>query len=479
MRQHKRIISQFTFHDRTGIQNFLENMALKGWMLEKITKWAWHFRRIEPRRVRFAVSYFAKTSSFEPFPPEELLRFREFCEHTGWKFCAEAAQMQIFFNEDEDPVPIETDALLEIESIHKSIKKQLLPSYILLAAVALLNTFTQVSNFLKHPISYLSSNLNLFVLFSVLCLFLMIAVELGSYFIWRRRALKAAERDGSFLPTRGNRSFTLGILYVLIAVFVIFIFGDSNGLTPKIMLLAMGYYFALLLLVHGISDFMKRKKVGAGTNVTLTVIFSFVLSFAMLGVLTWTVAGLEKGDFFEEEEEYALGPDIEYTNDTGHVYTAQNHALPLYPDDLYGHDVPEDVYSNYHFVDRSVLLTAHDCGSRVRYDYDRAWPNFDYESISYHISDFRYAFLRDMALKELLERYDHPRYDGRYEFRSIDPSPWNADEVWQMYGTEYIGGKKNPMDSFILVRGNRLVQLHLFDLPTDEQIAIIADRLMD
>ena len=80
MRNRKRVFAQFTFHDRTGIQYYLEKMALKGWMLDKITKWSWHFRRIEPRRVHFAVSYFAKTSSFEPEPPEELLRFRDFCD---------------------------------------------------------------------------------------------------------------------------------------------------------------------------------------------------------------------------------------------------------------------------------------------------------------------------------------------------------------------------------------------------------------
>ena len=478
MKKYKRVISQFTFHDRTGIQRYLENMALKGWMLDKITKWSWRFRRIEPKRIHFAVSYFAKTSSFEPEAPEELLRFREFCQYSGWTYCAEAAQMQIFYNEAENPIPIETDAMLEIESIHKSIKKQLLPSYFILLAVAVMNGWMRIAEAVENPNIFFRSNLNLFTFLSMVCILLMIAAELGSYFIWRTRALKRAELDGSFLPTRGNRGFVLALLYILVAVFVLLIVSEWNGTIGKVLLIVMGYYFALLLIVQGASDIMKRKKVGAGTNLTVTIILSFVLAFALIAVLSWTAARLDSSGFFEEkDEEYVLAPDEEYIFD-GRAYTAQHHALPLYAADFYDHEVPEDVYSNYHYVDRSILITHHDCGSRVRYDYDDTWPAVDYQLISYFIDDFNSPLLRDFVLKSLLSRYEHQRYDGRYEFRTEDPELWNADAVWQMYGTEYIGGKKNPMDSFILVRGNRIVQLHLFEAPTQEQIAMIAEKLM-
>ena len=48
------------------------------------------------------------------------------------------AQMQVFYNEAEDPVPIETDSLIELENIHESAKKSFLPSYYLLLAVCIL-----------------------------------------------------------------------------------------------------------------------------------------------------------------------------------------------------------------------------------------------------------------------------------------------------------------------------------------------------
>ncbi len=478
MRNKKRVTAQFTFHDRTGIQNYLERMAEKGWMLEKCTKWSWHFRRIEPKKIHFAVSYFAKTSSFQPSPPEELLRFREFCEHTGWHFCAEAAQMQIFYNEAPDPVPIETDALLEIESIHKGVKKQVLPSFIALAAVAVLNGATQISDFLKFPIVFLRSNLNLFVMLSILCLFLTVAVEIFSYFIWRARALKAARCDGSFIPTRGNRTFIFILLYILLAAFALLIISEWNGFISKAFLIGMGYYLALLLLVHGISDIMKRKKVEAATNVTVTIILAFVLSFAMIGVLTWTLTKLEDISPVEEtEEEYVLAPDEEYTSDTGRTYTAQHHSLPIYAAELYDHEVPDNVYSDFHYVEESIVLTNHECGSRVRYDYDNSWPNFDYENLIYNITDLKVSFLRDHIINHLLIKYEHKRYDGRYEYRAIDTELWGADEAWQMYGTDYIGGKKNPMQNYVIRWGDRILELHLPSVPNDDDIRLIAERL--
>ena len=58
MRKTKRVIAQFTFYDRTGIQKFLERQAEKGWMLEKISSYGWKFRRMKPEKIHYAVTYF-------------------------------------------------------------------------------------------------------------------------------------------------------------------------------------------------------------------------------------------------------------------------------------------------------------------------------------------------------------------------------------------------------------------------------------
>ena len=101
MKNIKRRFLQFSFYDRTGIERYLEKQALKGWLLEKTSAFGWKFRRIEPRKISYAVTFFAKASAFDPEPSEAQLRFQDFCEHTGWKLAASSAQMQIYYNEEE------------------------------------------------------------------------------------------------------------------------------------------------------------------------------------------------------------------------------------------------------------------------------------------------------------------------------------------------------------------------------------------
>ena len=137
MKDKKRRFEIFSFLDYTGIAAHLSKMAEKGWMVESMTNFGWTYRRIEPKKLTFYVSYYPKASEFDPEPTEEQKIFHDFCEHTGWILAAVSAQMQIFYNERENPVPIETDPMLEVETIHAAAKKSYLPAYFVLLAVGI------------------------------------------------------------------------------------------------------------------------------------------------------------------------------------------------------------------------------------------------------------------------------------------------------------------------------------------------------
>ena len=107
MRTTKSVIPTYEFHDRSGIQKYLEEQGRKGWMLESLGKYIWKFRREEPKNRHFAVVYFPDADQFDPAPGEEEEIFQEFCAHGGWKLAASNAQIQIFWSERENPTPIE------------------------------------------------------------------------------------------------------------------------------------------------------------------------------------------------------------------------------------------------------------------------------------------------------------------------------------------------------------------------------------
>ncbi len=76
MKDMKKKVEFFTFYDKTGIEKHLEQMASVGWLLEKMPAFRWIYRRIEPKKIHFSVSYYATVTDFEPEPTEQQQAFK-------------------------------------------------------------------------------------------------------------------------------------------------------------------------------------------------------------------------------------------------------------------------------------------------------------------------------------------------------------------------------------------------------------------
>ena len=58
----------YSFLDRKRVTDHLADMAARGWMLDRLGTWSWHYRRTEPKQLRFAVTFFAGAGRFSPAP---------------------------------------------------------------------------------------------------------------------------------------------------------------------------------------------------------------------------------------------------------------------------------------------------------------------------------------------------------------------------------------------------------------------------
>ena len=56
----------YSFLDRKRVTDHLADMAARGWMLDRLGTWSWHYRRTEPKQLRFAVTFFAGAGRFSP-----------------------------------------------------------------------------------------------------------------------------------------------------------------------------------------------------------------------------------------------------------------------------------------------------------------------------------------------------------------------------------------------------------------------------
>ena len=141
----------------------------------------------------------------------------EFAARDGWKLLTRWGQIQVFCNESEDPTPIETDPITQVNTIWRAMKKNLIPSHLMILALCLYQLtfngyrlFTEMVDFLSTP--YLMSSIPLWVL-----LLLAEINELITCFRWHRKAKPAAE-NGIFLPVKTNRFITFALILSCLVV---------------------------------------------------------------------------------------------------------------------------------------------------------------------------------------------------------------------------------------------------------------------
>lgn len=403
MRQTKYILPSFAFYDRTGIQNYLEKQAEKGWLLESAGNFRWKFRRIEPKKLRFAVSYFSHADLYDPAPSEEEETFREFCAHSGWILAGANAQMQIFYSERENPTPIETDPLLEVENIHRSMKKNALPAYWILVLSCMLQLCTMCLNLSNGLIYCLSNGMNLFLSVACPALCVIAASRLIGYYRWRRRAKTAAQQEGIFLETRSmvwteNLLSALILLGLLAAILTL-----KDRYQALVMGLSVAASFAVMALVELLRRKLKKDGYDAASNKKLTLTASVVLTFVLI---------------------LAVVPPVSRSI-MDHLPEETDAGLQLNIWDLLEEE--EQEYGTLDLTDQeSVLL-----GYQRIFQYTEG--NTISPTLEYNLVEVKASFLYAWCLEEMMIV---PARMENGEYITIDPAPWGAEQAWQLHDGE-------------------------------------------
>lgn len=462
MKHTKKRIEVFSFFDHDGISSHLEKMAAKGWMIEQLTNFSWIYHRIEPKKVKFAVSYYPKASEFDPEPSDEQKTFHEFCAHTGWKLACTSAQLQIFYNEQENPTPIETEPTLEVASIHASAKKSLIPSYILLLLISFMNGGVFISGLLGDPIGQLASPTKLFTGFCFVLLATLCIVELVCYFRWYSRAKKVAEQ-GEFLKSASTSKFQKTMLIITLVGsvywFANMVFSGDN-LRRFIGILMCFYMPTLYILVNSMKAFLKRKKASRGVNRTLTMLTSFVLAFAMVGAITFGTLKLSQKGFFADKSEKTY-------DHNGTTWVIHQDELPLTVEDLM--EVDYDGYIKERRGDESLLLGQFVMQQNPRFD---AENYTDIPRMKYTIVFVKVPALYDICKDRLLySKGSYSPNDAPF-YEKNEAAAWGANEAYRLYDPNY--GWENE---YLLCYDDVLIEISFDWEPTPEQMKIVSEKL--
>ena len=132
MRKHKKEtkcgFGGVSMYDQQGIEKKLADMARKGWLIEEMqNSFFWNYHRIEPKELHFAAVYAAMTFDVDADSAAAQKEKDELCARDGWVAAASWGGngfLRVYYNEQPDPMPIETDPVVQTESIYSAMKKR-------------------------------------------------------------------------------------------------------------------------------------------------------------------------------------------------------------------------------------------------------------------------------------------------------------------------------------------------------------------
>jgi hypothetical protein len=455
VKDRRRELNLYQLFAYQGGERHLVDRAAKGWRRERIGTYFWQYRRAEPAQVSYAVTYVSDGSLFNPRPTENQERLDELCAAAGWEKVGDWAQMQIFVSERPDPVPLETEDAVRIQAIHRSMRKNFLPSNFVLLALPLLWLLIAWSNFRRDKVDFFSSSTDLFLVLLSILLLVLQGVNLSAYYCWRRRSLAAVARGGGCASTGGCRWFNLAALGSLAAITAAYLVSLLRWQRSSIavFLLFLLAYGGILFLVLRTRDGLKRAGAPRRLNITLTLLMDVVLAMGLVSLLTFGV--LRLGWFTGEGDTYLY---------QGQEWQTDPPAIPLTAEDLtgihYAHIRRWDLGSG------SFLMSRHTYSESARQD--AASGDVRYH-LSYTVTRTGIARLYDLVLEDTMAN-DDPDF-WTVTWQPSDPAPWGAEAVWR----RYLDG--SATDTWLLCWPGQIAELELDGEPDGAQMAVAGAAL--
>lgn len=453
MKNTKYRMESLALYDYKNVEEHLSAMAAGGWRLEGIGARLWKYRRAEPAKIHYAVTYIRDASQFNPGPTEGQQSLEELCAAAGWYKVTDWFQMQIYCSEAEDPIPLETEESVRLEAVHRSMKRNFLPANIFLLLISLVLLGLFVRTLIVDPLRILESNANLFLGPLWLLLSVTLLVTLAHYGLWYRRSRRSVAQGGPCAVPGDVRWINwVGFAFLIPWTALYLLSYLAQGLSGPVVyfLLHMLIICLIILLLRKITALLRRKKASFGLNLFLTLLADVVLAAVLMGALTFAAF---KGGWFSVRN----GETYTYAQEPWDVSPVD---LPLTVSDLTGEEYSH--VRRYKYNQGSVLVSRRSCRETVREGEERLW-------LSCEITKPR-RWLYPLVLEDALAPSEDEAF-GEIVWEEVPAAPWGAEAAYR----RILGG--DPVDTWLLVFPDRLAELSPSWNLTPEQMALAGQRL--
>ena len=375
-------------HECKALEEYLEEKALEGWMLEDIICGFLIFKKNKPQKCKFAVDIFTDNNKDE---------YIEYCEAGGWKYLFQHDKFLIFYTEDKIITPIQTDEEIVLKKVRKSILRSLLYN-IFLIGLMISNLFTGEKNGYGF-FSEISDNGALLVMASLIIIIIGAVIDTvkdGLWYLKSNRAFKLNENiNYPSLKSLKVKNVCFSMYMCILGLMIINLFGDIGSNKGHIFL-AVFVVMCAVCISRIINILLKKYK---KASKVLAVLICVVAIFISTNII---VSGRDMINYVRNESQtpiMSISDFIDMKTKTEYLYFDSSKSF-LASSYTYSY---EGYYSGTEAVDK--------VGSEVYFDYE--------------ICKSKYKWIIDKTFETYLKRYKH------FEYEEVQDDNWGALTVYK------------------------------------------------
>ena len=375
-------------HECKALEEYLEEKALEGWMLEDIICGFLIFKKNKPQKCKFAVDIFTDNNKDE---------YIEYCEAGGWKYLFQHDKFLIFYTEDKIITPIQTDEEIVLKKVRKSILRSLLYN-IFLIGLMISNLFTGEKNGYGF-FSEISDNGALLVMASLIIIIIGAVIDTvkdGLWYFKSNRAFKLNENiNYPSLKSLKVKNVCFSMYMCILGLMIINLFGDIGSNKGHIFL-AVFVVMCAVCISRIINILLKKYK---KASKVLAVLICVVAIFISTNII---VSGRDMINYVRNESQtpiMSISDFIDMKTKTEYLYFDSSKSF-LASSYTYSY---EGYYSGTEAVDK--------VGSDVYFDYE--------------ICKSKYKWIIDKTFETYLKRYKH------FEYEEVQDDNWGALTVYK------------------------------------------------
>ncbi|MHB8075212.1 DUF2812 domain-containing protein [Desulfosporosinus fructosivorans] len=280
----------FLPYECVAAEEYLELMAVKGWLLESIIGAFLKFKKIEPQRIKYSVDVLHKISIFDHKDSDVALEYRDNRQTAGWNYVCQKGKIQIFYTADSKrTISIHTDEKEQFKSVFKA-SLYYVGSQFLITLLFIFNIYMQL---FSQPADFaLGSNLGILVIVGMASVIFMNSIEIISFFLW---VIKASSKlkENKFMPYNYNQLRIKNILksiYGFITLLLLLKFAVYDKLPGDQFNISILMLMCIpILIMIFVKNFINKKRFSKKINMTI-IISSAIISIYLIIMLAGGLA---------------------------------------------------------------------------------------------------------------------------------------------------------------------------------------------